>query len=177
MAKKQEEAIPASDNVEQIREILFGGHIKDYEQRFKALEDTLEHALAKISDSFNQRLDTLNDQLKELHTQLQREATVRQDGDESLDGLLQNQRAEVSQQIDHVESQAHQQVAAVSEALTAMGSTMGEQISANREVIKQGLTELDGRLSEQNISRKELARLLGGLAIQLDPQPENPKRK
>ncbi len=44
-------------NVDQIREILFGGHMRDYEQRFAKLERHMSETIDKLSRRFEKRLE------------------------------------------------------------------------------------------------------------------------
>lgn len=65
MAKKQNPrtnpATPADTamdgNVDQIREILFGGHMRDYEQRFADLEGRMSQTIDTLSREFEKRLE------------------------------------------------------------------------------------------------------------------------
>ncbi len=177
MAKKQQEVIPAADNVEQIRDILFGGHIKDYEQRFALLERKLEQAQNKINASFNKRLDTLNDHLEGVRKQLKAEEAQRRDGYESLDGLIQNQAAELTRQLDSLEASSQQQSTELAGALDALKTTLTQQINANRDAIGQALDEVDSRLTQNSVSRTELAKLLTGLAGKLETPPARGKNR
>lgn len=177
MAKKQQEVIPAADNVEQIREILFGGHIKDYEQRFQLLERNLEQAQNKINAAFNKRLDSLNEHLDGVRKQLKDEQVQRLDGYESLDGLIQNQASELTRQLDSLEATSQQQSTELAGALDALKTTLTQQIDANRNAIGQAMDDLDGRLSQTSVSRQELAKLLTGLAGKLEAQPARRKNR
>ena len=50
------------NNVDQIRDIIFGSQIKDFEERFKSFENTISSMENTLKRSFN-----------EAHTKLQRE--------------------------------------------------------------------------------------------------------
>ena len=177
MAKNEPEETAASDNVDQIREIIFGAHIKDYEQRFRALERKLEQSLKKVSDSFDKRLDEVNQSLAELNQMLEAERGERRDGDESLDGLLQNQAKEAADQLASVESQTSEQLAALNQSLTAMSASLESQLGDQGAATDKALEDLNSQLTAQNISRKELAKLLGTVASTLDAPPKTPRKR
>ncbi len=66
MAKKQtrnQSGLSAENvdgNVDKIREILFGGQMRDYEQRFADLETRLTKNIELISSNFDKRMDRLD---------------------------------------------------------------------------------------------------------------------
>jgi len=66
MARKQirkESGLSAENvdgNVDKIREILFGGQMRDYEQRFADLEARLTKNIEHISNAFEKRVERLN---------------------------------------------------------------------------------------------------------------------
>jgi hypothetical protein len=47
-------------NVDKIRDILFGGQMRDYERRFSDLEKRLTKNIELISTNFEKRMDRLN---------------------------------------------------------------------------------------------------------------------
>ena len=50
----------AEGNVDKIRQILFGGQMRDYEQRFEAMETRITQNLDRVSRELEQRLERLN---------------------------------------------------------------------------------------------------------------------
>ncbi|MEM7708875.1 MAG: hypothetical protein AAF358_25225 [Pseudomonadota bacterium] len=177
MAKKAPEEEATADNVDQIREIIFGAHIKDYEQRFRGVERKLEQSLKKVSDAFNKRLDELDKSLTELKQMLEAEQAERRDGDESLDALLQNQAREAGEQLASVESQTNEQLDALNQSLNEMTASLESQLGDQGAAQGKALEDLNSQLTAQNISRKELAKLLGTVASTLDAPPKAPRKR
>ncbi len=177
MAKKEPEVEAASDNVDQIREIIFGAHIKDYEQRFRALERKLEQNLKKVTDAFNKRFDEVDKSLAELQQLIEAEQGERRDGDESLDALLQNQAKEAADQLAGLEAQTNEQLNALNQSLTEVSSSLESQLGDQGAAQDKALADLNSQLTAQNISRKELAKLLGTVASTLDAPPKAPRKR
>src|SRR6266478_1214002 len=50
---------PVSGHVDQIRDIIFGGQMRDYEQRFKKLEERLTQQAAELSEDLQKRAEAL----------------------------------------------------------------------------------------------------------------------
>ena len=82
MAKKQSRKNPDLDpategNVDKIREILFGGQMRDYEQRFADLEDRLTRSVEQASRNLEKRLDRLDTYAKRELEKLAKEDVIR----------------------------------------------------------------------------------------------------
>ncbi|MEO6341923.1 MAG: hypothetical protein ABIO49_02130, partial [Dokdonella sp.] len=84
---------PAADggadrNVDQIRDILFGGQMRDYERRFQELNQRLEGDLARLRDTQEKRLaqidKRIDDQLEKLNKLVRQEM---QDRNSAVDDL------------------------------------------------------------------------------------------
>ena len=76
----------ADGNVEQIREILFGGQMRDYERRFADLEERLTRNVEQISQRFENRLEQLDAfakrELEKFSELMQQERSTREEGRE-----------------------------------------------------------------------------------------------
>jgi len=78
----------ADRNVDQIRDILFGGQMRDYERRFNELNARLEAELARMREAQDKRLAQIDkrvdDQLEKLGKLLRQEI---QDRNRSIDDV------------------------------------------------------------------------------------------
>ncbi|HEY6893044.1 MAG TPA: hypothetical protein VI258_02675, partial [Rhodanobacteraceae bacterium] len=81
MADSKKAADGADRNVDQIRDILFGGQMRDYERRFQELHQRLEAELARMRDAHEKRLlqidKRVDDQLDKLGKLLRQEVQDR----------------------------------------------------------------------------------------------------
>ncbi|HID35882.1 MAG TPA: hypothetical protein EYP39_00670, partial [Ghiorsea sp.] len=67
MVKKTEEKQPETaevGNVDQIRDIIFGSQMRDYEQRFVRLEERVLNEADALRSETNNRLDALETYIK-----------------------------------------------------------------------------------------------------------------
>ena len=64
--KDTEKTNPESGNVEQIREILFGGHIRAFDERFELVESRLSRESATLQKNIEKRLAELDRMLAEV---------------------------------------------------------------------------------------------------------------
>jgi len=117
MARKQirkESGLSAENvdgNVDKIREILFGGQMRDYEQRFADLEARLTKNIEHISNAFEKRVERLNTfakrEIEKLAEQVKDERKARrEDGRQGA-----REYKELAQQLEswcaELEEQAH----------------------------------------------------------------------
>ncbi len=97
-------------DVNAIRDILFGQQMRDYEQRFGQLEATLAEQLDAMRDTFTTRVEQLQQhsegQLREADEKQQAQARALQESLDSLGADMQQMRQElitsISDQVDAV---------------------------------------------------------------------------
>jgi hypothetical protein len=161
----------ADRNVDQIRDILFGGQMRDYERRFQELNERIEADLASLRQDqerrFNQLDKRLDEQLERLSKALRQEVSDRTASQDDLESRLgqsaRSQRSEINAAIDG----------------------LGQELSAGEERLRSALAELDaalkdqaGRLSQNlarsrdelradKVGREDLAALMTELALRL----------
>ena len=83
----------AAGNVDKIREIIFGGQMRDYDRRFSKLEQRLLKESEHLRRDLDKRIDDLEslvrNELSKLGEHLQKERAERMDGDKKLRKELQ----------------------------------------------------------------------------------------
>jgi hypothetical protein len=109
MADKKPATDGAQDrNVDQIRDILFGGQMRDYERRFGELNARLEAELARMREAQDKRLahidKRIDDQLEKIGKLLRQEIQDRNRSIDDLESRLQQAarttRGEVAASLD-----------------------------------------------------------------------------
>jgi len=161
----------ADRNVDQIRDILFGGQMRDYERRFQELNERLAADFEGLRQDQERRfaqLDKrLDEQIDKLGRALRQEATDRAAATDELESrLLQSARAQRSE-------------------LAAAVDTLNHDLSAGEERVRSALAELDAALKDQfarhgqsltrsrdelrveKVGREDLAALLTEVALRL----------
>lgn len=168
MAQKKPEPDNAmAGNVDQIREIIFGGHIREYEQRFADLEKSLKDSQAKLRKDFEAQLKALKQSLEETHGALEQEITDRRDADEGLDGLLQSQGGEIGKDLESAEARLAARADELSAALAAAEKSLSSELTKQGNALKRDLEQISSRLEDNKVARAELSKLLGGVADRL----------
>lgn len=102
MADKQAKAVPGAESgqeVERIRDIIFGPYIRDYEQRFQIVQRDLERLQQELDRLAEQLTDQESDQSKKLQA-LRRE--MRQADDSLRDELRQTTQQLTADKVDRL---------------------------------------------------------------------------
>ena len=90
----------SDNNVEKIRDILFGGNMRDYDKRFAKLEDRLISDIERLSQDVFKRFENLDgyirkefeDLTNKLHTEKTERKQDREEGHGEIKSLQQRDR-------------------------------------------------------------------------------------
>jgi len=180
MSEKKTPGADGGGNVEQIRDILFGGQMRDYERRFQELNQRIEADLASMRADADKRFSTLEKRL-----------------DEQLDKLSKAQRQEVGDRnkaVDDLESRLMQAARSQRGELNTAIENVNHELSATDERLRGLLGELESLLKDQatrasqalgtareelrgeKVGREDLAALFTEVAMRLQGQFDLPTK-
>lgn len=158
-------------NVDQIRDILFGGQMRDYERRFQELNQRLEADLARMTENQDKRLaqidKRIDDQLEKLARLVRQEIEDRSSAVDDLESRTQQSarsaRAEINKALDalgHDMSASDERLrGALADLQSATSARAGENESA--------LLRTGAQLREEKVGREDLAALLSEVSLRL----------
>lgn len=176
-ASRQQEENPGNgeiregQNVDKIRDILFGSQMRDYEKRFVRLEERMVKASEALRDEVKKRFDTLEAYVgQELEALGQRLKTEKAERGESLKELTRETR-DTSKAHEKRMSQLDEQL---SEAQTELRARILEQSKALTGAIQKSRTEVEAALEAEaetlrteKTDRAMLADLFSELSLRL----------
>ena len=167
---------PAADgaadrNVDQIRDILFGGQMRDYERRFQELNQRLEADLARVRDTQDKRLaqidKRIDDQLEKLAKLVRQEIEDRNGAVDGLESRLQQAtrtaRGEITTALDGL---SHD-LALSDERLRGAIADLHAATSARAGETESALSRAGAELRAEKVGRDDLAALLTEFALRL----------
>ncbi len=168
---KLDESMGGIGNVEKIRDILFGTHIRDYDKRFKRLEDRLIQEGQQLRDDISQRIRALEELLNTEIDALSEKAKVDrqerilsvQDLQQELGALkneLNNRSSQLEEQFGKELKQLRQQLHLRSQEFSTQLRSQNENLN---ELIKQEITALQ----EEKVSRNDLAAFFSEFSLRL----------
>jgi DNA anti-recombination protein RmuC len=171
----------AEGNVDQIRDILFGGQMRDYERRFEELEDRLkresERARGEVAKRFESMEALLKEQADRSQTQFKRlEAELKQSGEllQANHEKLQKAWREQSQASDE---KSDSQLALLRERLHKLANETADSMRQTHDELSAMIDRVGASLRDDKVAREELAGFFSEVALRLTRQFELPKSK
>lgn len=185
MSKKTEAAAATlaadgdnAENVDKIRDILFGGQMRDYEKRFRQIEQLIDKETSRVATDLQARLEQLDgfvkQEFKALSEKLQAENKDRQQVEEESQAKLAETRKLLEQRIADVD-EIHG--AAAQEIRTRMHEQATELLNTirdNHSTIETSLRDESRRLGDEKVARGDLANMLSEVALRLQREFELP---
>lgn len=169
---------PQDRNVDQIRDILFGGQMRDYERRFQDLAERVESESSRLRQDLDKRLamleKRLDEQVEKLSKAQRQEMTDRTQAVDDLESrMLQAQRSlrtELQSGLQTLESE-----------VSTRDERLREELAALRQLLAERAAELSAQQSRADqdvradkVGRSDLAALLTEVALRLKGEFELP---
>lgn len=139
-------------SVDQIRDIIFGGQMRDYDKRFASLEERLGREVAALRDDTNRRFDAL-------------QAFMRQE----LDNLGQRLSHEQETRAQTMQTQGHE----LRQQLAEQGQQLTSEIVRRFDDLSASLDRQASSLRHEKTDRATLATLLTEVAQRLAADPHH----
>lgn len=184
MARKQSQAQKSAGdavegNVDKIREILFGGQMRDYEGRFADLENQLTQRIERINTEFEKRIERLDAYAKREFDKLsERIKTERKD---RVADSKENARdlKDTTQQIEgwfgEVEDRLDTETKDLRQAVHEQSDEIAALIAETRDQLNAALVNETRDLADGKLGREDLAGLLSEVALRLTKDFKLPK--
>lgn len=160
-----------ANNVEQIRDLIFGSQIKDFEEKFDQLNNTLQIVEEKITSVFNdshnklqketeRSLELLEKKIDNLSSTTQRERTKLKElidtTDESIQEQLANQKDEFATKLKIIKENAADE-----------NQKMSDTINTMKKEIETSLDAGLNNLSDEKLSRDMMSQMLLDVAMKI----------
>ncbi len=158
-------------NIDQIRDIIFGAHLREFNGRFEKLEADF----ATLQEDIRDRIDDVKSNLSaELRTAVDSiEKRVK-----SLNLTVQEEGTDLRQQIDRLNRKFSNSIEALDEAVDSQNNAIREELSQIRDKLQEDvralkvhvLEELErqfSQLREGKVSKDDMAEILFELGMRL----------
>lgn len=159
------------NKMDQIRELMFGGVVRDFDRRIKELADRTENEMTRVVADYEKRIAALearlDPQIEKLGTQLRQESAARTSALDDVDVRFaqaqRTQRSEINAILQQHEDSATAAEARGREALAQLEQRTQSALQAIRDALASARTELGG----QKLAREDLADLMAEVALRL----------
>ncbi len=163
-----------SGNIDKIRDIIFGSNMRDYEQRFARLEESLRKESQDIRDATRRHLESLeayvHKELAALDARLNTELDERAENHSRLSTELNNQSSSIYKKIGEFENQEAHDKREIRNDLLQQSKELTDAIRAKGEELIALLERRSQELQHQKTDRAALASLFSEVSLRLTDQ-------
>ena len=172
-AKTNAKALPAEDggNIDKVRDILFGGQMRDYERRFAKLEERLLQETSELKDEVRKRLAALEQFMKQEAASLaDRIKTEHEERTDATKDLAREQRESTKAlekkagALDDAIGKAQRELR---QQLLELHQRMSDEMRQKTDDVLARLTQESNELRNDKTDRAALASLLTEMALRL----------
>lgn len=162
------------DNVDKIRDILFGSQMREVEKRFNSLEKNLASDLDKLRNENALQIESLKtfieSEIEILGSKLAGEESARIENVDELDNQLKQQVKLIKKEISDVGKSLDKQTSDTNKKMLKQSQDFSKELN---EQISEARERMDGHrdeLSGSKVDKLLLAEMLNTLALQVNPQ-------
>ena len=167
-------------NLDKVRDILFGGQMRDYEKRFNRLEDRLIKECSSIRDDIKKRLDSLEMYVKQevesLNESLTTEQSQRDDATKEVTQELRDSTKSLEKKIGQLDEQSNQRQRELRQQILEQSKSLDDDMRQKYESILSVIDREVQELRTDKTDRSTLAALLTQVAMQLNNEFEVPNK-
>ncbi|MEG4168817.1 MULTISPECIES: hypothetical protein [unclassified Microcoleus] len=158
-------------NIDQIRDIIFGAQLREYDNRFDKIDSDLSMMQQDMQTRIEQVRTVLSGEMRAAVDALEKKV-------KSLTSNTQEESADIRQQVDRINRKFSSSMEALDEAIDNQTSSLRDELSQTRERLSeetrtlktQVFEELDRRFSmlrDVKVSRDDMAEILFELGMRL----------
>jgi hypothetical protein len=159
------------DNVDKIRDILFGQQIKDIDQRFEQLQNTINKQLDTLRDESKAHFDSLEKQIKSemniLSEQLVQEQNTRIAAFEQNSDQFKAYATSIEKQFNEQQFENRKDHESLQKKQHEQSQQLYEVIDKNKKQHSESLSQASNTLNKAKIDKSVLSQLFSDLAIQI----------
>ena len=166
-------------NVDQIRDIIFGGQMRDYERRFDELEERSKREAERARAEFIKRFESIEQllkdqadkhalQLKKLDTEAKASTEAAAVSSDRLAKALRTELSEVDERHETASS-------SLRERLHKLANETAESLRTSQDEISAVIDRMGTALRDEKVARDELAGFFSEMALRLTRQFDLPK--
>jgi single-stranded DNA-specific DHH superfamily exonuclease len=164
-------ALDESQNVDRIRNILFGSQMRDYDGRFQRLEERLVRDAAEVRGDLQKRLEALEAFMKgEVESLTNRLRAENAERSQAL-GKLANDLGETARglelKLSNLDTQSANDVRDLRQQLLEQSKALSAEMRERHEQMKAGLEHEAGQIRGAMTGREALAEMLSEVSLRL----------
>lgn len=165
------------DNVDKIRDILFGGNMREYDKRFARLEDRLNADIDRLSQDIFKRFDSIDTYIKnefeDINNRLHTEKTERKKDREDSKADVQGLQKTAENRFADIEQQTSADARTIRATMHEQANELLELVRSTRDEMASSINQEARDLRDSKVARTDLAELLSEVALRLSQEDES----
>lgn len=158
-------------NLEQIRDILFGGQMRDLDKRFARIEERLQKDLSRVRDDISKSLASLESftkqELAAMSDRLKAEQKDRAGSDKELTQGLKDLGRNLDKRITKLDEGTGSSIGELREQVLETSKSLREETQARYDELSEELAREVGDLRGEKVSTSDVAALFAEMAMRL----------
>lgn len=159
-------------NIDKVRDILFGGQMRDYERRFVRLEERFVKETAELKDDVRKRLTALEEFVKQetasLADRIKAEQSARTDATKDLARDAQDQAKAAEKKMGQLDDQIGRVQRELRQQILDLRQSLGDDLRQKIDDVIARLGRESAELRADKTDRAMLAGLLTEMAMRLN---------
>ncbi len=164
-------AVDESQNVDRIRDILFGSQMRDYDGRFQRVENRLSEEAAALRGDVGHRLEALESfmrgEFESMSNRLRAENAERHQGLEKLAHDLAETARGLDLKLSNLDQQAAQDIRDLRQQLLEQAKALSAEMAEKHAQMKAGLDREAEQIRGAMTGREALAEMLSEVSLRL----------
>jgi DNA anti-recombination protein RmuC len=161
-------------SIDKVRDILFGGQMRDYDKRFARLEERLTKDTAELRDEIRKRLSALeqfvHQEVAAIGDRLAGEQHARLDAEKALGDELREAGRAFERRTAAMDDQSSRAQRELRQALLEQAQRLTDEIQQRHEELLGVVGRASGELRDEKADRAALASLFTEMALRLSHQ-------
>ena len=166
-------------NIDKIRDILFGGHMRDYDKRFKRMEDRYSQETTQLRDDLAQRIraleELLNNEVDGLTEKAKTDRQERQAAHQEVLYTVNSLKNELNARVTQLDEQFAKDVKQMRQQMHSKFQELVTQMRQQNDNLVGLVKQEVGHLQEDKVSRTDLASFFSEFALRLNKDPKADK--
>ncbi len=172
--------LPQEDNIDKIRDILFGVQVRDFEQKFAKMEANVSKEFAKSQEETSKKLDSLEDMIKKEIGALAERLYVEQDSrNEAVKGLTEELKITsktFEKEVSKINVQASDNDKTLRENIAAQSKSMTDEFRDKQNELLSSLEEKTKELQLNKVDRESFGEALTAIGKSLSGKSNSGKK-
>ena len=160
------------DNVDKIRDILFGNQMRDFDRKFQQLEERIATELSNLRKEQSLQMDSLQTfmqgEIEILSNKLSSEESTRIEQLDDLDGELKKSSRQLDKKIADLSRTMDTQSRDINQKMLKQSQDFNNELTSQIEQTRKRMDDYKQELASTKTDKSVLAEMFNSLALQIN---------